>query len=188
MKVFFGGTLPRFEEKKEDYIAIRQTLLDQGCTIMRDWIQEELEGKVKTTWPQRWRLVQEALKQSDACILDCTLMDVYVGEQLAMIVEKELPLLLLVDGSVKDVSDSPLTDYFISKDHMQYIQKKIYTRDNVKTIIYDFLEWVKANRKIVRFNLEIEKNLDDYLKEKAKKHNTSKSEEIRKLVIKDMKK
>lgn len=188
MKVFFGGTLPRFEAKKEDYIAIRQNLLDAGCTIMRDWIKEELEGKVKTTWPQRWHLVQEALKQSDACILDCTFMDVYVGEQLAMVVEKEIPLLLLVDGSSGNVQDSPLTDYFISNDHMQFIQKKTYTQHNLHAIIKDFLDWVKVNKRIVRFNLEIEKNLDDYLKEKAKKNNTSKSEEIRKLVIEDMKK
>lgn len=187
MKVFFGGTLPRFEEKKQDYLAIRNTLLNAGVKIMRDWIKEEVD-KIPTTWNQRWDLVNEAMRKSDGCILDCTLMDVYVGEQLAMIVEKEIPLLLLVDGDDPTVHDSPLTDYFISKDHLKFIQKRTYTQDTLEQIIKEFLGWVKNTKRLVRFNLEIEKNLDDFLKEKAKQNNTSKSEEIRKLILHDMKK
>ena len=186
MKIFFAGTLPSFEKRKNDYLEIRQTILDSGFTIARDWVKEEIEGKIKTTWHERWELVQQALSQADACILDCTLMDVFVGEQLAMIVERGMPLLLLIDGSQENTQDSPLTEYFISKDHLKYIKKEKYTKETLRQIVADFLEWVKENKRIVRFNLEIGKDLDDYLKDKANKNNSSKSEEIRKLIVENM--
>lgn len=50
------------------------------------------------------------------------------------------------------------------------------------------MKWVEENKRLVRFNLEIERELDNYLKEKAKQNKTNKSEEIRKLILEDMQK
>ena len=66
------------------------------------------------------------------------------------------------------------------------MKKQKYTKRNLNKTITDFLTWVESNKSIVRFNLEVEKELDDYLKEKAKQNKTSKSEEIRKLILADI--
>lgn len=185
MKVFFGGSGPGYRANKEDYQNIRRSILDLGHTLTRDWIDEEVKGQVKRTHNEMYELTEKAIKSADTVILDYSYNISAVGQQLLLALEKGVPTLLVARNS-KDTKDSSLSDWFISSRHHKYLKKQKYTKRNLNKIITDFLTWVESNKSIVRFNLEVEKELDDYLKEKAKRNKTSKSEEIRKLILDDI--
>lgn len=186
MKIFFGGSTQRFYEHKKDYLAIRKIILELGNSLTRDWVKLEMAGKtdVHTTY---YDLVEKAIRGSNAVILDYTSMSSSAGEQLLMAVERGIPTLLLIDASEK-IKVPPLHDFFISSNHLKYVKKEEFNQKNLQDKITQFLNWVKENKSIARFNLELEKELDDYLKKKAAKNVTSKADEIRKLILKDMKK
>jgi hypothetical protein len=187
MKVFFGGSLPRFKTNKEDYLAIRKVILDLKHKLTRDWINEEIKGRVKRSHHQMYELTEKAIKEADSVILEYSHDISAIGQQLTLSLERGLPTLLLVKDS-NETEDSPLSDWFISSKHYKYIRKERYRRKYLRKIISSFLKWVEENKRLVRFNLEIERELDNYLKEKAKQNKTSKSEEIRKLILESMQK
>ncbi len=186
MKVFFGGSALGFRANKSDYLEIRRFILDLGHGLTRDWIDEELKGEIKRSHNEMYELTEKAIKSADSVILDYSYNISAVGQQLLLALEKGIPTLLLAKDS-KNTKDSPLSDWFISSRHHKYLKKQKYTKKNQSKIITDFLAWVKDNKSIIRFNLEVEKELDDYLKEKAKHNKSSKSEEIRKLILADIK-
>lgn len=187
MKVFFGGSLPRFKTNKEDYLEIRKTILDLKHKLTRDWISEEIKEKIKRSHHEMYELTEKAIKEADSVILEYSHDISAVGQQLVLSLERGLPTLLLVKDS-NDTENSPLNDWFISSKHYKYLKKEKYKKGDLHKIISSFFKWVEENKRIIRFNLEIENELDDYLKEKAKQSKTSKSEEIRKLVLEDMQK
>lgn len=186
MKIFFGGSLPRFKTNRKDYIAIQQTIMDLGHTLTRDWIKEELDKKIKRSPHEMYELTEKAIKEADAVVLEYSHDISAVGQQLVLSLDRELPTLLLVKDSPK-TEDSPLSDWFVSAKHYKYLNKHKYTPQELPGIVSKFFGWVEENKKLMRFNLEIERDLDDYLKTKAKIHKTSKSHEIRKLILEDMK-
>lgn len=187
VKVFFGGSLPRFKTNKEDYLAIRKTILDLKHKLTRDWIDEETKGRVKRNHHEMYELTEKAIKEADTVILEYSHDISTVGQQLILSLERGLPTLLLVKDS-NETENSPLSDWFISSKHYKYLKKERYKRKYLRKIINNFLKWVEENKRLVRFNLEIERELNNYLKEKAKQNKTSKSEEIRKLILEDMQK
>lgn len=186
MKVFFGGSLPRFKADKNSYLEIRKVILNLGHRLTRDWINEEIKAKTKRSLSEMYELTEKAIKDADAVILEYSHDISAVGQQLVLSLQRSLPTLLLVKVSSK-TENSPLSDYFVGLRHYKYLRKERYKKYDLKKVIFRFLKWVEENKSMVRFNLEIEKGLDDYLKERAKKHNSSKAEEIRKLIIGDMK-
>lgn len=181
MKIFFGGSTKRLYEKKEDYLAIRQTILDQGHTLTRDWIKKELEGDTLKPHAKYYDLVHKAVNEADAAILDYTAWTPSIGVQLVMALEKGVPTLLLFD-SEDAKKNRTLGDEFISPKYFKKIKREVVNEKNLKKVISDFLGWAEDNKSIVRFNLEIDRELDDYLKKLAAENNTSKAEEIRKLI------
>jgi len=186
MKIFFGGTLPGFEKNKKNYLEIRKTILSLGHKLTRDWVNEELKGKVSRKPSEMYDLTEKAIKDSDTVILEYSHDIAAVGQQLVLSLQRNIPVLLLVNDS-NSSEDSPLSDYFVSSKSFKYLRKEKYKTKSIKKIILEFLKWVEENKTIVRFNLEIERELDDYLKEKASRNKTSKSEEIRNLVLEDIK-
>ena len=186
MKIFFGGTLPGFEKNKDNYVEIRKTIMSLGHKFTRDWISEELKGKVTRKPSEMYDLTEKAIKEADTVVLEYSHDIAAVGQQLVLSLQRNIPVLLLVNDS-NNSEDSPLSDYFISSKSFKYLRKEKYKTQNIKKIISEFLKWVEQNKTIVRFNLEIERELDDYLKEKASNNKTSKSVEIRNLILEDIK-
>lgn len=185
MKVFFGGSLPGLEANKEDYLKIRDAIVSGGAKLTRDWIEEEISRKTELTQGEMYELTEKAIKQADAVVLEYSDNISSGGQQLVLSLQRNIPILLLIrDGD--NIEDSPLSDYFISPKYHKYLKKEKYNKLSIKKIISEFLVWVKNNKKVVRFNLEIEKDLNDYLQDKADKNKSSKSEEIRKLILEDI--
>lgn len=123
MKVFFGGSLPRFRTNKEDYLAIRKVILDLKHKLTRDWIKEEIKGRVKISHSKMYELTEKAIKEADSVILEYSHDISAVGQQLVLSLERGLPTLLLVKAS-NEAENSPLSDWFISSKLINILKKK----------------------------------------------------------------
>ncbi|MCX6727063.1 MAG: hypothetical protein NTY75_04665, partial [Candidatus Shapirobacteria bacterium] len=177
----FGGLSDGVKNRLENYRAIRSSILDLGHEITRDWIEKELKGDESLSSQEIYDLTEKAIKEADAVVLEYSDDASALGKQMLLALENEIPVLLL---SVKtNVSDGS----FVSTKHKELIHKSHYSLDNIEEVLSKFFNWVSNNSKTARFNLELDKKLDNHLREKARINNSSKAEEIRKLIIDDMK-
>jgi hypothetical protein len=181
VKIFFGGSTKRLYDHKEKYLAIRQIILDQGHILTRDWIKKELDGDTLKPHARYYDLVHKAVNEADAAILDYAAWTPSIGVQLEMALERGLPTLLLFDDEDSKKNRS-LGDEFINPKHFKKIHREVVNKKNLPIIIGDFLLWSEKNKPVVRFNLEIDREHDDFLKLMAAKNNSSKAEEIRRLI------
>lgn len=181
MKVYFGGSSQKLKDRREDYLTIRKIILDGGHSITRDWIKKEIEGDTLQPHAKYYDLALKAVNDADAVILDYTAWTPSVGMQLLMALEKGVPSLLLFNSRDPRKNKS-LADEFISPRYFKHIKRGVYTNKTAHTVINGFLAWAEKSKPVVRFNLEIERQLDDYLKKIAARNNTSKAEEIRRLI------
>lgn len=182
MKIHFGGSGIGIKKNLGNYLLIRKTLRKLGNTLTRDWLNPKVDKKTLSN-EIAFQETIKAINNSNAVILEGTYDTSSVGKQLMLALNLELPVLVLYYE--KTNKDSSL-DNFIDKDSAKLVKRSVYTEDNLKEKLMIFLEWANKNTKLVRFNLELERRLDNYLKNKAKESKTSKSEEIRKLIIQDM--
>jgi hypothetical protein len=181
MKVHFGGKIDGLKNRPENYRAIRQAILKLGHEITRDWIEKEMKNEETLSSQEIYDLTEKAIKEADAVILEYSDDASALGKQMLLALENEIPVLLL--STEENATDGT----FASTKHKELIHKNKYDLKNVHKIVKNFFDWVKDNSKTARFNLVLDKKLDNYLRDKAKNNNSSKAEEIRKLVIEDMK-
>lgn len=184
MKVHFGGSSLGLRKIKGNYVFIRETLKKLDCTITRDWVSPK---KVDLDIPSgtAFRETVKAIGDADAVILEGSFDTSSIGKQMILALNYELPVLILLDEKLgKDTN----LDKFIDKNSLKIVKKAVYNKKNLEEKLREFIGWADQNTKLVRFNLEIDRDLDNYLKEKAKRKGTSKSEEIRELINEDMQK
>lgn len=182
MKVHFGGSGTGIEKIPANYLLIRRSLRKIGYSLTRDWLNPQIDKKTPSS-EVAFQETVKAINNSDAVILEGTYDTSSVGKQLMLALNLELPVLILY---YKKLDYSSSLDKFIDKESSKLVKRAAYSEGNLKDKLQDFMNWASKNTSIVRFNLEVERRLDNYLKSKAKRNKTSKSEEIRKLVIEDM--
>lgn len=184
MKVHFGGSGKGSVDLYHSYILIRDTIRDLGHSIARDWL-EDLTVKRTTSDTLRYEETLKAINKSDVVILESTYDTSSIGKQLDIALSANAPVLILNRIGAKDNSS---IDKFVTSSAAKLIKQHSYNEENIKEVLQNFLDWAEDKTNIVRFNLEIERELDNYLKNKAKENHTSKSEEIRKLILNEMNK
>lgn len=180
MKVHFGGSSQGYKNLKQTYLFVRGEILKSGHEIARDWLNPKIIKETKSL-KIAFQETQNAIKKSEAVILEASYDSSSLGKQMIMAHNQNLPILLLIH---KDYPKLETLSQFVSDDKLMKV--KTYSEQNIKTIIDEFLSWVDKNTKPARFNLELPRHLDNYLRAKAETNKTSKSEEIRKLVEKDL--
>lgn len=183
MRVHFGGSITNFKLYPDQYIEIVKGIKNLGHEIIRDWVPEELEGDT-IPLDLMYEYTDDAIKNSNAVVLDNTRSRTSIGQQLMLSLQHNIPVLLLKN---KDVADNnSANNVFLSKHFSKLVVSKTYTKRTLNKILKEFFEKTVHEFQVSRFNLELDKNLDNYLKKVAKKNKTSKSAEIRKLVLEKM--
>lgn len=184
MKVHFGGSGRGFENLEENYFLIRDMIRTLGHSISRDWISNEI---IKSTPSLKvaFRETVKAINESDAVVLEGTYDTSSVGKQLTLALNNRTPVLILYFQNIKS---NPSLDKFIDSQTSKLVRKSQYTKENIKNVLKDFFDWAEENTKLVRFNLEIDRKLDNHLRKKAGKEGSSKAEVIRNLILEDMEK
>jgi hypothetical protein len=181
MVLHFGGSLPGLENDMADYHAIRSFLIQEGHTIARDWLGKQRHEGLVNIFSENER----SISRSDAIILDATYDTHGVGIQLAIALMHKRPTLLLI----KDHADMAVAHpRLVNEKDRPLLRTAMHDNiDQAKVSISEFIKWVENNDKLARFNMELDRKLDNYLKLKGRVNHTSKTEEIRKLIENDFK-
>lgn len=186
MNIFFGCTTHDLELHKEVYLAIRKHILDSGHILTRDWIPEAIDEAnsniPQTRRPDLYDEVMNAILHSDLTIFECSAPGMSVGHQITFSIEKSKPTLILLDSSGKNTGD-----LFIAGTNSPYLRLKNYKNPaELDKIIDDFLSNNSPTSK-TRFNLVIERELNNYVEWASFKKNLSKTEIIKNAINNKMK-
>lgn len=182
MGIHFGGPLTEFKLHPQRFQLIRQTIKDLGYDLSRDWIIEEEDGK---TIPETkmFEKTLKAIESSNAVILENSQSSTSVGQQMMLAIERNIPVLRLrYKGSIKPKG------VFLTKKMSKLVDEKFYTDETISRVLKNFLDKSIKKFGTARFNLALERELDNHLKYKAKINNSSKTEEVKKLILADMRK
>lgn len=181
MKLHFGGSRPGIDNHLDEYRLIREQIIQLGHAIARDWLGDDRQDLVNMFTEN-----ERSISRSDGVILDATYDSHGAGIQLALALMYRRPILLL---RKKNTLTSPIDLKIINARDRSLVQWADYANvEEVKVSIAEFTHWIEAHSQLARFNIELDRKLDNYLKLKANVNNTSKSEEIRKLVEDDLNK
>lgn len=183
MRVHFGGSVKNFKQYPDNYLLINNAIKRLGHDLLRDWVTEESQGKTASLTIM-YEYTSNAIKNADVVVLENSLSSTSVGQQLMLALQNNLPVLLLVDEKI--AKDKNYKEVFISKNLTKLVHRKKYTSKNIDKVLANFFDKSAIEFSDSRFNLVIDKNLDRYLKNLAKKNNSSKSAEIRRLIVEKM--
>lgn len=183
MRVHFGGSVKKFKQHPGNYLLINSAIKDLGHTLLRDWVTEEAQGQTASL-TMRYEYTSNAIKNADAVVLENSLSSTSVGQQLMLALQNNLPVLLLVD---EKITRGKIEErFFISKNLSKLVHRKKYNTKNISRVLESFFTTSAIEFSDSRFNLVIDKNLDKYLRNLSKKNNSSKSAEIRRLIVEKM--
>lgn len=192
MRIHLGGSSKGYRECPELYKLINDTIKSLGHSISNEWVHDTNSGN--DTVSDKFKGTLKGISKADALVLEKTNSSLEVGQQYHMGLERNLPVLFLCynenarGGAVGSVKDQNEMNYLVDPAKIGLMYIADYNKSNIRALLSNYFDIVKEKHKTARFNLVLEKYLDNYLKDLANKNNTSKSDEIRRLILKDMEK
>ena len=179
MNIFFGGSSSGLKKDQASYVLITSNIKKMGGKLVNDWVNSKTEG---STAEVSYKNTFNAIKTVQAVVLEATTQTPGLGQQLEIALQNNVPTLILTKDKETNFGN------FVNSDKKILITVKKYNSGNLEKIIREFIEQIGNNYSVARFNLVINKELNIYLEDKAKRNKTSKTEEIRKLIIEDIEK
>jgi hypothetical protein len=186
MIVHFIGSRSHIREEVEHYRTIVEAIKDSGYELTYDWVNETYSslldapaGTTRTDWEKIDERFETAMQQADVVIVDCTLRGFFVGYRTAQAIAQKKPLLLLTrDTTAKAVAgiNTPTG----------YIRSTAYDKDNLRSIIQNFLEENTIDTKDLRFNFFLDRRTYNYLRWMSSKTGRTKAEIVRSLLQREM--
>ncbi|MBU4502368.1 MAG: hypothetical protein KKA79_07250 [Nanoarchaeota archaeon] len=190
MQVHFGGSSEGFRKYPELYKLINDKIKSLGHDVSNEWVHDTKSGD--ETFVDKFRGTLEGIVKSDALVLEKTIPSLEVGQQYHMGLERNLPVLFLHYNrvtrgrTVRPAKTQDTMHYLVDPAKVDSIYVAEYNRSTVGNVLEAYLNVVEEKHRRARFNLVLERNLDNYLRKVAAQNNTSKSEEIRRLIIESM--
>ena len=155
---------------------------DAGHLLVKDWLDEVHEARKNTphlNWTKIYREDIEAIDKADAIIAEATTKSFGVGFQVALAIRSKKPVLLLVREEV----DRRSMLWGIDE---EAVQTKLYDNDTLNSVVLSFLKEYDVSTKEKRFNLMLDRKLQNYLTLAAKKAGKTRSQLVRELIVCDM--
>lgn len=180
MKVWFGCTSAKLLEYIETYKRIRDTLVDNECVVLYDWLEDAERRQRDNPGGNRdikaiYRRVLNAINKSDICIIENTVPNFSVAHQINYAISNKKPTLVL--WQKKD--NEPYTDSYLEAIDSKFLTIKEYQLDNLENIIKEFIGYSKVEFGQKRYNIVLGNKQRYYLDWASAKYNKSRSEIIR---------
>jgi len=181
MKVYFGSSAQKIVENSGYYLATREAILASGNTITRDWILNAIDdAKNNVDTADRAHMyddVMRSIQEADLVIFDCTVPAMSVGHQITFAIERYKPTLVLVHKNHK-LSSS----LFLAGSNSPYLTFRDYkTKDDCTNLVTQFLKEKEPNSK-VRFNLVLDRELDNYVEWTTFRRKITKTDAIKSMI------
>lgn len=179
MNIFFGGSSSGLKKDPSSYKRISDCLKKLNVSLINDWINNDLDKKLLPS--ESYKNTHNAIKTVQGVVLEATVQTSGLGQQLEIALANNVPVLIITKDEKTQFGN------FINPEKQKLTTVKTYNDDNLNKLLKDFIEQIGKNYSFARFNLVIGKDLNNYLENKAKSNKTNKTEEIRRLIIEDMK-
>jgi hypothetical protein len=185
MKVYLGCSAQNIKDYAKFYLAERESILSLGNTITRDWILNAIDDDKKsidtTDRSHMYDDVMRAIQDADLVVFDCSVPAMSVGHQITFAVERYKPTLILVHKNHK-----LSTSLFLAGSNSPYLTFKDYkTEEQAKSIVAQFLKEKEPNSK-VRFNLVLDRELDNYVEWLMFKRKITKTDALKSMIKKEL--
>ncbi len=186
MKIWFGCTTLDWGKYRSYYFQIRQTLIDNECIILHDWIKYADEvfeaGKGKESRKRDLDYVLSAIRDADRVVIEYTVPNFSTTHQINYALQRQKPTLVLQLSK----PDSIFTEQYIETIDSPHLQVVQYSKDTCEEIIKSFLSATKQSTKFGRYNVVLSSKHKYYLDWAKIKYGLSKSEIIREVLDKKM--
>ena len=177
MKVFFSCSTKEILKYKEFYRKIRDAIKTSGHALTRDWLDQSIARaeSEQNDIPrmQVYFKVISAILAADVAILDGTIRSTTIGYQLTFALQKGKPVLFLTQAPQNE-----LRKLFIGGIKSPLLTLKSYNKNNLAQIVKDYLANIDGGTR-VRFNLVLDKSLNNYIEWAAFTYKKSKTEIIK---------
>lgn len=164
---------------------ISEIIRSKGHIVMDDWVEIAHErvnkkGAVEIAdWTSIYELNLENIAKADVVIAETSCDTFGVGYQIAIAVQQKKPILLLrredadIDSFATGIVDS-------------WVRRESYTKDNLESILFKFLDDNDITVKDMRFNFFIDRQIYNFLRWSSLKSGKTKAEILRDLVTREI--
>jgi hypothetical protein len=190
MKVHFASSTSELEAHKSDYRLICSLIKQMGHTITRDWLEEAIElvenNSVNSLDREEvYNKVVSSILASDVVIVEGTIASFSVGHQVTLGLSKSKPTLFLVKKKAGGAKTPKSKNSFLAGLNSPLLTVVEYDDSNIADILSDFLNNNGA-RPVVKFNIVLTKEIENYLDWASFNYKINKSEFIRNLILRHM--
>lgn len=190
MKVCFACSTSEIGTHKDAYRRICALIKEMGHTLTRDWLEEAIrivENKAVNTLDREevYNKVLGSILAADVMIIEGTVTSFSVGHQVTLALSKNKPTLFLMKKSLGK-KNGKSKDSFLKGITSPLLTVAEYDDSNLADILNDFLN-NNGGRPVVKFNIVLTKEIENYLNWASFTHKLNKSEFIRNLILKHMK-
>jgi hypothetical protein len=190
MKVCFACSTSELAARKDAYRKICVLVKEMGHVITRDWLEEAIEiveNKAVGSLDREdvYNKVLGSILASDVMIIEGTVTSFSVGHQVTLALSKNKPTLFLIQKSTGKKHSKP-KDSFLAGITSPLLTVVEYDDSNLADILNDFLN-NNGGKPVVKFNIVLTKEIENYLNWASFTHKLNKSEFIRNLILKHMK-
>jgi hypothetical protein len=181
MKVWFGCTTAQWETYRDNYFAIRNHLIQLGCVVIFDWLEdadkayETKRGKSRNI-KKIYQDVLQAISQADAVIIEHTIPNFSSAHQINYALLRRKPTLVM--RTRKD--NEHFTDSYIEAIDSPLLTIKEYDLQNYQAIIQSFIGVNSVGNDEGRYNVVLNRKHKYYLDWAATKYKESRSAILRK--------
>lgn len=175
MKVFLIASLNGKQKYLSEYKLISTTCKEMGHVVIDDYIfkRSEKDSYTKRAVEKEYLKLQAQIMSSDVVIAEITESSTTIGAFILLALQFNKPVLVLTQ---KDYSGLVLGD------PNRLLLNKKYTVDSIMSCLMEFFEFANKRNLNIRFNMMIDKEMEEFIETESKSRNLTKSNYIRTLV------
>lgn len=190
MKVCFACSTSELTAHKDSYRKICALIKEMGHTLTRDWLEEAIQiVENKTTGSidreEVYSKVLGSILAADVVIVEGTVASFSVGHQATLALSKNKPTLFLIKKTYGK-KNCRSKNSFMTGITSPLLSVAEYDDSNIADILNDFLN-NNGGRPVVKFNIVLTKEIENYLNWASFTYKINKSEFIRNLILKHIK-
>ncbi len=189
MKAHFIASTVNLLDDIKSYSLIVDALKKHDVQLTSEWLEEAMSRAKETAqdntqgdlWQNIYRQNLDAISKADIIVAEVGQKSFLVGFQVSNALQMKKPILLL--SRFNEVDSAVGVSL-----HEEIIKFAQYNDDNIEKVIAEFIEENSSGGKDIRFNFFINRRLLNYLNWASMRSGNTKSEVIRKLLEKEMRK
>jgi hypothetical protein len=184
-QVHVTGSTQKLDEDLPFLQAIVEAVRINHADVSHDWLDETASRKARPDENDDWKTILnnnlESIKKSDLVIIEATQGRFSQGLQAYTAAQYKRPTLIVTRSAIKN--------HFISGVGNKLITVKQYeSKEELKSVVAEFIKQNSIPEKDLRFNMILDRRIYKYLRDTSYETGKNKSQIIRGLLEKDIKK